>query len=117
MPRPRQNADPLEFFIATLADAIAARVQRATPSGSSSAGAPGRGPKRRKGQKRSGENLAELTSALLGQIKSNPGQRIEQIALALKMPTSELKLPAQKLLAGKDIKTKGQRRGTHYFAT
>ena len=60
--------------------------------------------------------MAKLTSALLGHIKSNPGQRIEQIALELKVPTSELRLPTQKLLTGKDVKTKGQRRGTHYFA-
>jgi hypothetical protein len=116
MPRPQPNTDLFGFFIADLADAIAARLQRAAPSGARKAGASLRGPKRKKGQKRTPDSLAELTSALLGHIKSNPGQRIEQIAAALKIPTSELKLPAQKLIAGKAVKTKGQRRGTHYFA-
>jgi hypothetical protein len=116
MPRPQANTDLFGFFIADLADAIAARLQRAAPAGARKAGASLRGPKRRKGEKRTPDSLAELTSALLGHIKSNPGQRIEQIAAALKIPTSELKLPAQKLIAGKAVKTKGQRRGTHYFA-
>jgi hypothetical protein len=116
MPPLQKNHDLFDTFIAGLADAIAARLGRTAPSGVSRAGASLRGPKRRKGQKRTAEGLAELTSALLGHIKSNPGQRIEQIAAALKIPTSELKLPAQKLIAGKAVKTKGQRRGTHYFA-
>ena len=118
--RQSSNDGLFDAFIAHLADALAERMQRTgTPRSLSAAPAApaARGPKRRKGQKRSGEDLAELTSSLLGYIKENPGERIEQIARALKVSTTDLKLPAQKLLAGRDVKTKGQRRGTHYFAT
>jgi hypothetical protein len=34
----------------------------------------------------------------------------------MKVSTSDLKLPASKLLADKKVKTKGQKRGTQYFA-
>ena len=60
--------------------------------------------------------IKRTTAALLAHIKSSPGERIEQIAKAIGVPTSELKLPAQKLIADKDVKTKGQKRGTQYFA-
>ncbi len=116
MPQTTQNQDLFEVFIAGLADAIAARMQGGAASSSPKAGAAVRVARRRKGQKRSSDDLAELTSSLLGYIKANPGERIEQIARALKVSTTDLKLPAQKLIAGKDVKTKGQRRGTHYFA-
>jgi hypothetical protein len=116
MPQLHSNNALFETFVSGLADAIAVRLHRGVSAGTVNAAASARGPKGRKGQKRTAEGLAELTSALLGHIKANPGQRIEQIAVALKIPTSELKLPAQKLLAGKAVKTKGQRRGTHYFA-
>jgi hypothetical protein len=52
---------------------------------------------------------------LLAQINAKRGQRIEQIAAAMKVPTNDLKLPAQKLLADKKVKTKGQKRGTQCF--
>lgn len=114
--RQPNNDGLFDAFIAHLADAVAARIQRTGTTRSASTGPAARGPKRRKGQKRSGDDLAGLTSSLLEYIKENPGERIEQIARALKVSTTDLKLPAQKLLAGRDVKTKGQRRGTHYFA-
>jgi hypothetical protein len=113
MPQLQTNA-LFDTFVSSLAEAISARLQ--DRSFASSKAPTLAGTRRRKGQKRTAEGLAELTSALLGHIKAHPGHRIEQIAVALKLPTKELKLPAQKLLAGKTIKTKGQRRGTHYFA-
>jgi predicted transcriptional regulator len=57
----------------------------------------------------------ELTESLLAAIKSGPGQRMEEIAKGLGTSTSELTLPAKKLLADKKIKTKGERRATKYF--
>ena len=70
---------------------------------------------RKKGEKRAPEDLAKLQSQLLSAIKSGPGQRMEQIAKALKSSTQELALPAKKLAADGKIKTKGERRATKYF--
>jgi len=72
--------------------------------------------KLRKGEKRPGHLIAQTTEQLHAFIKSHQGQRIEQIAKALGTSTKELKLPAQKLLADKKIKTKGVKRATKYYA-
>jgi hypothetical protein len=81
---------------------------------------PGRGrvaasSSRAKGAKRSPDELEKLTARLAGFIKSNAGQRIEQIAQGMGVSTKELSLPARKLLAKKAIRTKGQKRATQYF--
>ena len=73
----------------------------------------GRAPRR--GKRRTAAQLGRLTDRLFSQIRKAGGQRIEQIGAAMKVPTSVLKLPAEKLLAAKRIKTTGQRRGTKYF--
>src|SRR5690606_11384278 len=70
---------------------------------------------RAKGAKRSQDELERLTNRLLAYIKSNPGQRIEQVAKGMGVSTRELNLPAKKLLANKAIRTKGQKRATQYF--
>jgi hypothetical protein len=70
---------------------------------------------RGKGQKRDPKELEALTAKLRSYIAKNPGQRIEQIGKGLGTPTKELALPAKKLLAGKQIATKGQKRATTYF--
>ena len=72
--------------------------------------------RRRKGAKRSASTIASTTAALLAHIKANKGERIEQIAKALKVSTTDLKLPAAKLVAEKQVKTTGAKRGTKYFA-
>lgn len=75
----------------------------------------GGGRSRAKGAKRSPDELEELTERLLGYVKGNPGQRIEQIAQGMGTSTKELNLPAKKLLAQKSLKTKGHKRATQYF--
>lgn len=99
------------MVIDRLAEALAARLTRSGPTFSASLANA-----RRKGEKRAPALLAQTTANLLGHIKTNPGQRIEQIAVGLGLSTQELKLPTQKLLAGRKVKTRGQRRGTKYFA-
>lgn len=69
-----------------------------------------------KGQKRPAGDLERLSARFLDHVKANPGQRIEQINRALGTRTAELRLPLLKLIAAKEIKTKGQRRATTYFA-
>jgi hypothetical protein len=69
----------------------------------------------KKGKKRSPRAIAKTTDALAAYIAKNPGQRIEQIAQALKTATKDLSLPTKKLIAGKKITPKGKRRATTYF--
>ena len=57
-----------------------------------------------------------LERAELSHIKAHPGMRLEEIGKALGTDTKILKRPIANLLAGKALKTQGQRRGTKYFA-
>jgi hypothetical protein len=68
------------------------------------------------GGKRSPEQVGAVSEKLLAFVKKNPGLRGEQISKALKTTTGAIRLPMQKLIAKKKIKTKGQRRGTTYHA-
>jgi hypothetical protein len=58
--------------------------------------------------------LAKLVERLAKHISANPGQRMDDIKVALGLPTKELALPIKKLLAEKRITSKGQRRGMTY---
>ena len=67
------------------------------------------------GGRRSPDQIDSTCQALMGEIGSNPGQRIEQIGSAIGMRTKDLALPIRKLIAQKQIRTEGQRRATRYF--
>jgi hypothetical protein len=49
-------------------------------------------------------------------VRSNPGQRGEQIAAALGTDTKSLRGAMKRLIAEQKVRTKGQRRGMQYFA-
>ena len=115
MPRPSQQMDVFSLVIDRLADALAERLNGSVRNGAS--GSHRSSGTRRKGEKRAPALLSKTTTDLLAHIKGNPGQRIEQIATAMGFSTTELKLPTQKLLANRQVKTKGERRGTKYFAS
>ena len=66
--------------------------------------------------RRSPEQLAAMSSEILSHIKANPGQRLEQIAVDLGMNTSEMKRPLALMMEAKKLSTKGQKRGTTYYA-
>jgi hypothetical protein len=70
---------------------------------------------KRKGGKRTPEDVAKAAELVLGYVKTNAGQRLEQMARGLKMSTKDLKLPVAKLMEAKKLSTKGQKRGTRYF--
>ena len=74
-----------------------------------------KGAKRRAGEKRSPQILAQVTEQVFNHIKTNAGQGVEQIAKALGTTTKELTLPIRKLLAEKKVTSKGQKRATRYF--
>jgi hypothetical protein len=101
--------------VASISDALAGANERSRPASARSVSGAIAGRARRKGQKRSPEQLEQRTHQLLSQIKKHSGQRIEQIGEALGVPTKELALPAKKLLAEKQIRTTGHKRATKYF--
>lgn len=117
-------ASQLELIIRrTALEQVAAALGEAVGTRSSTGS--GRGPGRPKGSttirkaakggKRTAESLEAMSGKLLAHVKANPGQRGEQIAAALKTDVGTMRLPMQKLMAAKKVKTKGQRRGTSYF--
>ena len=102
--RPTKAAAPVE-------------AQEEKKSGSRTRGRPvaAKGAKRRAGEKRSPQILAQVTEQVFNHIKANAGQGVEQIAKALGTTTKELTLPIRKLLAEKKVTSKGQKRATRYF--
>jgi DNA-binding NtrC family response regulator len=82
------------------------------------AGRPARAakPTRKKGEKRSKEELAAMTQKVHEHIKANSGQGVEQIAKDLGTTTKELTLPIRKLLVEKKITSKGEKRASKYFS-
>ncbi|MBX3156977.1 MAG: hypothetical protein KF773_13465 [Deltaproteobacteria bacterium] len=71
---------------------------------------------RGRGTKRTSDELEKLSESFVEFVKSNPGLRIEQINKQLGTTTKDLALPIRKLIADGDIKVKGQKRSTTYFA-
>ena len=98
-----------------IGDIAPARRGPGRPRKAASAGASAKLPKAKKGGKRTAADLGAISDALLAHVKANPGARGEQIAAALGTDVGTMRLPMQKLIAAKKIKTKGQRRGTSYF--
>lgn len=72
--------------------------------------------RRGKRGKRSSEDVQKTSADLLTYITSHPGERLEQIAVGMGLPSKALKLPIQKLFEAKSIRSEGQRRGMKYFA-
>jgi len=69
---------------------------------------------KRKGGKRTSEEIESQAAQILAYLKKNPQHGAEQIGAALGLSTAELALPIKNLLAKKSLKTVGQKRGTKY---
>ena len=80
--------------------------------GSANAGAAIR---RRRGEKRSAQQLADAQTRLLAHIRDNPGQRMEEIARDIGANTRDLTLPLRKLVSSQLVNTEGQKRATCYY--
>lgn len=72
--------------------------------------------RRTKGAKRTPDELAALTTAVLVAVKKNPGSRVEELARVMGLPTSELALPMLKLREDRQIVKKGEKRAARYTA-
>jgi hypothetical protein len=71
---------------------------------------------RGRGAKRSSGELDKLADQFRGFVSKHPGLRIEQINKQLGTSTKDLALPIRKLISDGEIKTKGAKRSTTYFA-
>ncbi|MDB4958123.1 MAG: hypothetical protein JWO36_5692 [Myxococcales bacterium] len=74
----------------------------------------GRG--RGRGAKRTSEDLDKLAENFHAFVTKHPGMRIEQINKQLGTTTKDLALPIRKLISDGELKTKGTKRSTTYFA-
>jgi hypothetical protein len=114
----------LEEVLANLQGGMGAPVRRGPgrPAGSGakrgrplgSTNKPKAGPSGR--IRRSSENLEEMQGALLAHVKANPGMRGDQIASALGSDVGTIRRPMKMLIAAKQVRTEGQRRGMTYHA-
>ncbi|MBX7192535.1 MAG: DNA-binding protein, partial [Sandaracinaceae bacterium] len=73
--------------------------------------------KRKKGQKRTQEELAALQAKLDNYIRANDGKRIEEISKAIDAGTSDLTGPMKKLMEQGKVRSTGERRATRYYST
>lgn len=87
----------------------------AASSGASMSSGSAASARRPKGAKRPADEIAQTKERVHAFIRSNPGQRIEQINKQLGTKTADLSLPLKKLLSEGAIRTEGERRATKYF--
>jgi len=75
-------------------------------------------PKVRKGKRirRTTEQVEQLAASIQAHVTANSGQRLGDIAKALKVATKDARRPAFALVGAGKLKTTGQRGGTRYFA-
>lgn len=97
-----------------LSDALGTTPATKSRKGAATAAAP-KIARRRKGAKRSPEQMEALSKSIVKLITSKPGIRADQIAAELAIETKETALPIKGLLAEKVIVKKGQKRATSYF--
>ena len=112
--RPRAELRYFFFEMVTIGtERRCVRRRRSAKPGRAASAAP-RG--RKKGSKRTPEELGALVKQLHSHITKNPGQRIEQIGKTLGISTKEFVLPIKKLVSEKKVSTKGAKRATTDFA-
>ena len=75
-----------------------------------------RGKGRKKGSRRSAEDLAKMQASVFKFLKAHPGSSAGEISEGVGISAPELAVPVKKLLAAKQISKKGERSNTQYFA-
>src|SRR5688572_14858946 len=128
--RIRARLDTLATHLAALIHGEALRVVYRALGGSEvrpgrrpgrpRASAKRRSPSRRSGSRRRGRSTGaatvDLAPRVLAHVKANPGQSVTEIAAALGTSSDAVKPAVAALLAAKQIRKTGQRRGTKYHA-
>ncbi len=107
---------------AQLASPAKARRDRkpnaAAPTAAPASARPARGAKSKgKRIRRSSNELDAVAASIQDYISKNGGQGAEQIKKALKLDKSGWMLPLKKLMDERRVTSKGQKRGTTYFAS
>jgi predicted HTH transcriptional regulator len=67
--------------------------------------------------RRSAHEIEDLAEQLLEYVRSNPGQRGEEIAAAMATDSATIRPVMKKLIAAGKVTTEGQKRGMTYSAT
>lgn len=70
---------------------------------------------RARGARRSPKEMDRTAEKVLDHLHENPGQRAEEIGAELGMSNKELSGPLAKLLEGKQVRKRGQKRATKYY--
>lgn len=93
-------------------------LQKAAPAAARRAPAPGRLPKARPGARRNAQDFEKLAAAIVSVVAEagTKGLRSEQIQKTLGLAKKDVVRPIQLALDTRQLKKRGQRRGTTYFA-
>lgn len=112
----RRVQNIIDAFVRQLTEVAREEAARVVLGGLGSTGHAARTASRDgRGAKRSADDLARLEEQVVAFVAKHPGLRIEQINEQLGTSTKVLALPIRKLVAGRKLKTVGQRRATKYF--
>ena len=97
--------------------APARRTSVAKANGDANSVATARKAAKRKGKRhrRTAADLENMAGRIFNHVKSNPGQRMEEISAALGERTYDLRRPLEQLKTEKAFKTTGQKRATQYY--
>ncbi len=107
----------LGSFGASAKAAPAKGARAAAPAPAAKAVAPKVVKSRKKGAKRTAAELARTEKDLLEYVTTKPGQRMEDISVALATATKDLSRPLQKLLDTGALRREGVKRASRYYPT
>ncbi len=98
------------------AAAAAPKAKASAKAGPKAAAAPAGSKRRGRRPRRSAEQIKATLTTVLGLLKKSPGLRSEQIQKTLKLAKKDLVGPIAAGLEAGNLKKKGERRATAYFA-
>ncbi len=110
----KSETETITAFAKLLIKAVAAEI--AAETNAASAPPPAVKPKSQPKTKGNPYNGNISPEALLGYIRANPGLRSEQLRAALLWPKDRMKKTLEQLRQGAQVTTRGERRGTTYYA-